>query len=452
MEMEEGKKIIEEKYDEVNRLNLELNYKIKQLMAIQETGKAILSVLDLNHLLTVIMNILSNVCQIQRAMIMLVNEQEQRLEYLFAVGFPGAVPAAVKNYTLPLDRVSNIMARVANTGKSEYVPEVENSLLNRENILLTIGKPASVYVVPLITRSRVIGIIATDSRDGQGIPKEIRETLDIFAPQIAIAIENARLYNQLQKQMEKLKTSQDLLSRTEKLSFFGNLAARLAHEIKNPMVAIRTFIQMLPQKYDDEEFKKEFYHIALEEADRVNNLLTELLDLVKSKASCFALTDLHGLIDKMILLISPQSRAKRIEIKKRFSSRIGLISMDPEKMKQVILNLLSNAIEFTPDGGRIEIETAEETDGDKPKIAVSIKDNGTGIPPSILPNIFDPYFTTKHKSSLHNGTGLGLFIAYQNMLDHQGSIHVESKVNEGTKFTLFLPVAFPLGKQPELQF
>jgi nitrogen-specific signal transduction histidine kinase len=162
------------------------------------------------------------------------------------------------------------MARVANTGKSEYVPEVNNSRLNRENIVIAIGKPTSAYVVPLITRSRVIGVIATDSSDRHGIPIEIRETLEVFAPQIAIAIENAKLYSQLQKQMEALQRSQDLLSRADKLSFFGNLAARLAHEIKNPMVAIRTFMQMLPQKYDDEEFKKDFYHVALEETDRVN--------------------------------------------------------------------------------------------------------------------------------------------------------------------------------------
>ncbi len=444
MEMEEDKKVIEEKYDEVNRLNLELNYKIKQLLAIQETGKAILSVLDLNNLLTVIMNILSNVCQIHRALIMLVNEGKGYLEYLYAVGFPGEIPQEIINYKLPLSRVSNIMARVANTGKSEYIPEVNSSLLNRENIVLALGKPTSVYVVPLITRSRIIGVIATDSIEGQGIPKEIRETLDVFAPQIAIAIENARLYNQLQNQMEELKTSQDLLSRTEKLSFFGNLAARLAHEIKNPMVAIRTFIQMLPQKYDDEEFKKDFYNIALEETNRVNNLLTELLDLVKTKESRCEMADLHSLIEKMILLVSPESKSKQIEIVKNFSPRIGPIWMDPEKIKQVILNLLSNAVEFTPKGGRIEIITTEIVEKEKtPRICLVIQDNGAGIPQPIIHKIFDPYFTTKHKSSLHNGTGLGLFIAYQNMLDHQGTIEVESKVNEGTKFTLFLPVTAP---------
>ncbi|MBI4763674.1 MAG: GAF domain-containing protein [Deltaproteobacteria bacterium] len=449
MEMEKDKKIIEEKYDEVNRLNLELNFKIKQLTAIQETGKAILSVLDINQLLTVIMNILSNVCQVHRALIMLVNEEKGYLEYLYAVGFPGGVPQEIMDYKIPLSRVSNTMARVANTGKSEYIPEVNSSLLNRENILLVMGKPTSVYVVPLITRSRIIGIIASDAIDGEGIPKEIRETVEVFAPQIAIAIDNARLYSKLQEQMEKLKRSQDLLSRADKLSFFGNLAARLAHEIKNPMVAIRTFLQILPQKYDDEEFRKEFYNIALEETDRVNNLLTELLDLVKTRESCFELTDLHVLIERMILLISPQYKSKQIKIVKSFNSRMGLINLDPEKMKQVILNLLSNAIEFTPKGGKIEIGTKEiQEKGDLQKICIEIKDNGPGIPQANIHKIFDPYFTTKHKSSLHNGTGLGLFIAYQNMLDHQGTIEVESKINEGTKFTLSLPATLPKGKNP----
>ncbi|MCK4543613.1 MAG: hypothetical protein KAU17_15385, partial [Spirochaetales bacterium] len=162
-EQEKDKEIIEKKYDEVNRLNVELNYKIKQLLAIQETGKAILSVLDLNQLLSVIMNILSNVCRINRAIIMLVNEGEECLEYIYGVGFDGEVPEEIKNYRVPLRRVSNILARVTSTGQPEYVPEVKSSSLRKENIILTYGNPISVYVVPLITRSKAIGIIATDA-------------------------------------------------------------------------------------------------------------------------------------------------------------------------------------------------------------------------------------------------------------------------------------------------
>ena len=440
MEMEEDKKVIEQKYEEVNRLNVELNQRIKQLLAIQETGKAILSVLDLNQLLSVIMDILSNVCRINRAIIMLVNKEEGYLEYIYGVGFDGEVPEGIKNYRVPLRRVSNILARVTNTGRPEYVPEVKSSSMRKENIILTYGNPISVYVVPLITRSKVIGVIATDAVDGVGVPKETRETLKVFAPQIAIAIENARLYCKLQEQMEELRRSHVLLSRAEKFSFLGNLAARLAHEIKNPMTAIGTFLQMLPQKFNDEEFRTNFYKIAMEETTRVNNLITELLDLINTRESHFELNNLHDLIDKMIFLISPQSKAKDIGIVRNFDSSIGEVKMDSEKMKQVILNLLSNAVDFTPERGRIEISTAKESmNGSKESIRVEIKDNGIGIPSSVMNKIFDPYFTTKHKSNMHNGTGLGLFIAHQNIQDHQGRVEVQSEVNKGTIFILTLP-------------
>jgi len=142
----------------------------------------------------------------------------------------------------------------------------------------------------------------------------------------------------------------------------------------------------------------------------------------------------------MILLVSPGSNAKKIEVVRRFDPDLGQVWMDSEKMKQVILNLLSNAVEFTPKGGRIEVLTENCTKRGKSKsIRIEIKDNGIGIHQSVTDKIFEPYFTTKHKSSMHNGTGLGLFIAHQNVQDHQGMIEVKSEVNEGTTFIVDIP-------------
>jgi signal transduction histidine kinase len=443
-EMEADKKIIEQKYEEVNRLNQELNRKIRQLTAIQETGKAILSVLDIEELLGVIMNLLSSVCQINRGIIMLVNEESASLEYIHGIGFDHQTFEAIKDYKVPLHRVSNMLVRVASTGRSEYIPEIKESSLKRDNILLRQGRPVSAFVVPLITRSKVIGVMATDGIDGKGVPQETREILEIFAPQIAIAIENAKLYKSVQDKMEELKHSQALLSRAEKFSFLGNLAARLAHEIKNPMTAIGTFIQLLPHKYDDEEFRRDFYQVAMEETMRVNNLITELLDLVRPKESHFAYGDLHELINKMILLVSPQSRGKRIDISRQFDEAIGQVWMDSEKVKQVILNLLANALDFTPQGGKIRVVTKHQLEKDGHRRAViEVKDSGVGIPPSDMNKIFDPYFTTKHKSSIHKGTGLGLFIAHQHIQDHGGTIEVSSNVNKGATFVVTIPETVP---------
>jgi signal transduction histidine kinase len=437
-EMEEGKRVIQQKYEEVNRLNRALNRRIKQLLAIQDTGKAILSVLDLEELLAVIMNLLSGVCQIDRAVIMLVNEEEELLEPISSVGFDGDFAEEIKQYKVPLNRVSNILARVVSTGQPEYVAEIRNPVL--EQRLLMEGKSSSVYAVPLITRSKVIGLIATGAINGIGVPRETRDTLEVFAPQIAIAIENAKLYSRLKAQMSELKRSYSLLSRAEKLSFLGNLAARLAHEIKNPMTAIGTFIQMLPKKFDDEEFRQDFYDVALEETARVNTLISGLLDLASAKESHFELNGLHGLIEKLILLISAQSKAKRIEIVTRLDPEIGEVRIDSEKIKQVLLNILSNALEFTHEGGRIEVKTEiRRENGKEDRIVISIEDNGVGIAPDTVDKIFDPYFTTKQRSDMQSGTGLGLFIAHQNMLAHGGTIEVKSDVGAGAAFVLTLP-------------
>ena len=254
--------------------------------------------------------------------------------------------------------------------------------------------------------------------------------------------EEVNLLNvQLQNQLAELKRSQDLLNRTEKLAFLGDLAARLAHEIKNPMVAIRTFLTMFPDKYNDEEFRVNFHKIAVEETERINGLISELLDLVNTRESKFETTSLHDLVDKMCLLVSPESNAKRIKIIKDYDPDIKNVWLDAEKFKQIILNLLSNAVEFTPEQGKIEITTRKNSPGaENEEIYIEIKDSGEGIPEDSINRIFDPYFTTKHKSEDHSGTGLGLFIAHQNVQDHDGLIEVKSAVDQGTAFMISLPV------------
>ncbi len=438
-QIEKDKQVIEREYEEVNRLNAELNQRVNQLLALQETGKRILSVLDLEQLVAAIMNTLSNVCKVKRALIMLVNDEDACLEFMHGAGFGGPVPEEVRNLKIPLTCLDNILVGAINKRRSVYAPRIKGLGQGDDGIMLPL-RSASVYAVPLITRSKVIGVIATDAAGEKGIPKGARETLEIFAQQMAIAIENAGLYSKLQEKMTELKKSQALLSRAEKFSFLGNLAARLAHEIKNPMTAIETFMQMLPRKFDDKEFRENFYKIAMEETTRVNGLISELLDLVKTKRPHLEFHDFHDLIDRMILLISPQSNAKGIKVIREFDSSVGQVWLDSEKIKQVILNILSNAVEFTPKGGRIKVLTRRFCEAGRPdSIRIEIRDNGIGISESMMNKIFDPYFTTKHKSNINNGTGLGLFITHQAMEDHGGSIEVESVPDEGATFVLILP-------------
>ncbi|MFH1122270.1 MAG: HAMP domain-containing sensor histidine kinase, partial [Pseudomonadota bacterium] len=168
----------------------------------------------------------------------------------------------------------------------------------------------------------------------------------------------------------------------------------------------------------------------------------------KPRESHFGFEDIHDLIEKMVLLISLQSKAKQIEVVRNFDPRVGQVWMDAEKMKQVILNLLSNAVDFSPEeGGRIEVSTRNSAaKGGKPRtVRIEVKDNGIGIPPAFYDKIFEPYFTTKHKSNMHSGTGLGLFVVHQNMQDHGGTIEVKGTLNLETTFILTLPAEPSMG-------
>jgi signal transduction histidine kinase len=439
-ELEKNRKQVELKYAEARRLNSELNKKIAQLEAIQETGKAILSILDLDELLTVIMRLLFSACKINHTIILLTNRSNRMLEYFYGTGFSPGPPSQIKAYRVSLDRKNHCLAAVANTGKARYLPAAAATGRLDNELMEALNAPAALYATPLATGTRVIGLILTDSFEADDISRETRDTLDIFASQIAIAIQNARLYSKLSDQMEALKKSNQLLSRVERFSFLGNMAARLAHEIKNPMTAIRTFIQMLPEKFDDAEFRTTFQKIALEETERVNGLIIELLDLVKTDESHFKQTDLHALIEKMVLLVSPRSKARRIEVDTRFSKNIGKVTLDENKMKQIILNILSNAVEAIPDKGRVEIRTTLfKPNNSHRQVEIEIRDSGPGIPFEIEEKIFDPYFSTKHKSKLHKGTGLGLFIAHQNIQAHGGTIEINRKYTGGASFKIIIP-------------
>ena len=183
-----------------------------------------------------------------------------------------------------------------------------------------------------------------------------------------------------------------------------------------------------------------------------NDINLKVLDCVKAaqvlaeKAfGTLRLVDFRLIIQEVVDLLRQQpSFTSKIHLDNRLGESPIWIEADENLLKQVFLNLLSNAVEFTPEKGRIQILTKNgpEKRGRR-SIRIEIRDSGAGVPQSNIDKIFDPYFTTKHKSDMHDGTGLGLFIAHQNIQDHGGTIEVKSKVNEGTTFVLTIPAQPP---------
>jgi signal transduction histidine kinase len=255
------------------------------------------------------------------------------------------------------------------------------------------------------------------------------ELLQTLANQTAIALENARLYEDLKKQKA-------IIRRADRLASLGTLTAGLAHEIRNPLVAIKTLTQLLPERLDDEEFRTNFLAIASGEVDRLSSLVNELLEFARPTEPKLQPEDLREIMNGMILLISPETKKKAVEIVKHYEDNLPPILVDREQIRQVFLNILINAIDATPEGGRIDIQIRSFVKDDGQEfIQVETHDTGAGIPEEHIEHIFTPFFTTKEK-----GSGLGLAISNQIVQEHQGTITVESRPGAGSSFIIDFPL------------
>ena len=259
-------------------------------------------------------------------------------------------------------------------------------------------------------------------------PEDI-DLLSTLANQTAIAIEHARLY-------EDLKRSKSYIRRADRLASLGTLTAGLAHEIRNPLVAIKTLTHLLPERLDDEEFRNKFLQIASGEADRISSMVTELLDFARPSDPKLEEENINTILDGMILLVSTETNKKQIDIVKNYASDLPFVQIDREQIKQVFLNLLINAIEAIPENGKITVHTRSfMKPGGEPYAQIEFTDTGCGIPSDQLEEIFDPFFTTKN-----TGSGLGLSISNQIVRDHKGYIDVESQLGKDSSFFINLPI------------
>jgi two-component system, NtrC family, sensor kinase len=291
--------------------------------------------------------------------------------------------------------------------------------------------------LPIISKDRLIGILNLGQKEDKTIySNEDLELLSTLTNQAAIAIENARLY-------ENLKQSQDTLRRADRLSSLGLLTAGLAHEIRNPLVAIRTFTQLLPERYDDAEFREGFQGLALKEVDRICGLINDLLSFARPSKPNVVPENINDVVDNIARILETQAKEKNVVIARDFGDNLPKVWIDKEQMKQVFMNLILNAIQAMQDGGSIGISTrAVSRSGTEPSgefVQIEVRDTGVGIPEENVQHIFDPFFTSKDE-----GSGLGLAVSHQIVQEHGGFVTVESTLGKGTAFFVHVPVSKPL--------
>jgi len=238
-----------------------------------------------------------------------------------------------------------------------------------------------------------------------------------------------------ERQAAELRHTRELLGRADRLSALGMLAAGVAHEIRNPLVSVRTFIQLLPERLADEEFRTEFRELALGEIERICALINDLLAFSRPAPTERAPTDLNELVAQIARLLEAEARRRDVAVAFHGEADLPRVVADEAQVKQVLMNLLLNALQACGSHGSVEITTRSEEERGERWCTVTIADSGAGIPPEHVEQIFDPFFTTKDA-----GSGLGLFIARQIVTEHGGHITTAPRPGGGTAFTIHFPL------------
>ena len=234
------------------------------------------------------------------------------------------------------------------------------------------------------------------------------------------------------------KQAEQLMVNSEKLSIAGKLAAGIAHEIRNPLTSIKGFLQLLESEMKDTQ--RNYFNIIWSELNRIEWIVSELLILAKPQTKNIAIRNIRSLIDQVATLMGTEAIMNNVEIKTTFDSDAFYVRCDENQLKQVFINLIKNAIEAMPDGGKILLDVKKWCDD----VVVRISDEGCGIPEKMLDKVGQPFFTTKKQ-----GTGLGLMVSFSIIEHHEGNVTIHSREGQGTTFIVRLPDAEKQRNQTE---
>ncbi len=288
--------------------------------------------------------------------------------------------------------------------------------------------------VPLIALNQLTGLVLLSStREGWRLDEEDLSLLQMLTSQANIAFEYAYLYEQQRERLHRLY-------RAEQLASAGQLAASVAHEIRNPLTAIRSTIQFLLSELDENNPKHSLMEGMISEVDRIDRTIDGLLSLTRRDIFKPERIDLQQVIEQTLMLVRMQARSQSVEIDCRSPVLPLYVMGDISQLKQLFLNLMLNALQAMMQGGRLKVELGSEVeqldhDVEKSVVQVLITDTGCGILAENIEKVFDPFFTTKQA-----GTGLGLSVSYGIVRQHGGHLNIYSRHGEGTTVAVKLPL------------
>ncbi|RLA92089.1 MAG: hypothetical protein DRG25_06845 [Deltaproteobacteria bacterium] len=433
-----------EKLDKINTILIsqskELKRSLKELSVLFEASKKVSSSLSLPEILNSILDFFMEEFRIDGGSILLIDEDG----YLRVRTHRGLSPDFVKSAEQkPTEDTCSgecfLKNKIIIIKDAEQVSKpIFNNLEVEEGI-------KSFSLIPIGIEDEVIGILYCVSKTKKGyFSEEYIEFIKAFVQQLALAIRNARLYErvknfskelekEVEKRTEELKEKSKLLAQSEKLAALGEMADRVAHETRNPIVTIGGFARRIQRKLSPDDPLRKDIGIVIKEVERLEKMVYWITEYKKYISVDFEATNINLIIERALAGVKDKIKKRNVTIQKDLLPNPPLVRVDRKNMEFALFNLFENGIEAIENHGVLRIATRVERED---CLEVIVSDTGKGIAEKDLKSIYDPFFTSKM-----SGAGMGLTIAHKIVKDHNGLIKVKSKKGEGTTFTIELPLA-----------
>ncbi|HEV8532057.1 MAG TPA: GAF domain-containing protein [Methylomirabilota bacterium] len=420
-------------FKELEARTAQLTRSVEELKALGDVSRAVSSTLDVETVLNTIVSRASKLADADRCSIYEYEEAAEQFELRATDHYDAEFVEALR--AAPLRKGEGLMGRAAEMGEPVQIPDITRPGAYQSSIreiLIRYGYRA-LLSVPLLREDQIIGSLSFNRKAPGEFPPEVIDVLKTFATQSALAIQNARLFREIGDKSAQLEAAS-----RHKSEFLANMS----HELRTPLNAIIGFSEVLSEGMfgDINEKQTEYLQDILESGRHLLSLINDILDLSKIEAGRMELElsdfDLPNAIENALILVRERASRRGIRLGSTIDKRLGMIGGDERKVKQVLLNLLSNALKFTPEGGRIDVGSRLH-DG---VAEVSVTDTGIGIAPADQDAVFEEFRQVGTADRKAEGTGLGLALSRKFIELHGGRIWVKSHEGIGSTFTFSLPL------------
>ncbi len=391
----------------------ELQNRIVHLEALLVVSRVLTSTLDLPTLLELIVNSAHELTDSEASSILLLDSKSGELYFEAASG--GA--ESIKRIVVPLD--SSIAGWVCRSGAPLLIADTsQDQRFYKQADAESSYTTRSILAVPLKVKDKVIGCLeAVNKRIGGTFGTDDTETLTTLAAQAAVAIQNARLFEQ------------------------SDQISEMVHELRTPLTGIVAYSELLMHPSIKPEMIADSVRTIYDEATRLGNFINDFLDLARLESGRTRISnqpvDVGRLVHEVVVLMRPQVTERGLTLTDQVPPSLPMVKGDPQRLKQVLINLISNAIKYNREGGQVSVCV----DVEGKHLRVQVKDTGRGIAADALPHLFEKFYRVPDAEGWAQGTGLGLSIVKQLIEAHGGRIEVESQVGVGTTMTILLPMS-----------